>query len=238
MKGRASYVLVGVLLVILGMTSYKHYQTSRTLKNVLMTLAASDSLRQETETIYGHSVVEKQKLQDKNQDLLRRIEGKNEEIRNWTRIAGEYAAALIEGEAEETTTTDSLGNKKVRVTFSGTDKGVRVIGWTETPPPSFVLNVYRPPVLLNVVLSQNELGIWRTTVDTGDPYLVLGSVETEVRPYRPPFFKNFYITAGGGFVGTLNMSLFEVGIGFKDYEFSTLFVGMNQGFILKKRFYF
>ena len=235
MKNRAAWIIICILLTVAFVQTWKGYVARRERDSLAGRLIEADSLRQETATIYSMATHENVRLAEKNKELSDLAEKQGGELRQYVRIVGEYERILIEGEAIEEAFIDSTGKNKVRVVFHGEDKGVRVIGWTEAPPPFFRLSVFRPPVILDVLVVQEKNGLWKTYVDTNDPYLKLTDVKTETRPFKKPWYRQFYLYGETGFVPNVGM-VAGIGGGYKSWGLSMIFIQEHYGLVIQRRF--
>lgn len=79
--------------------------------------------------------------------------------------------------------TDRVGHRPLGE-FEYRGPGIRIDGWTRTPPPIYQLYVRHDPIPLHLVVSQLRDGSWRTNVETA-PWVEISALDTRVVPQKP-----------------------------------------------------
>jgi len=229
--------IITIVLLILG-AGFLFFQKTRydsRLRSLQEQIVTADSLVQYYETVYQKKFVDGQHLDLKNQQIEKLLSEAESDIFQWHRISGRYQDAVIGGE-----TWKGKLNEFTVDSLAGTDKGVDIDGWTGHG--LFEITVYRQPLQLDIVSSQDKNGIWRTTVDTGDPYLEIESIKSRIEPFGSAFKKRFFISVGGGVVqfgDELNRKFVcGAGLGYGDYGLNLYTNGSEYGLFISKRFNF
>ena len=226
----AGKLIPGLFLVLAAFLGHDLYKAKLALSGARQEAVKSDSLRQVSETSYLFEFDQRRTLENKNSKLLEIIDSKDEDIREYVRLNIEYRDTVIEGGAVAT-----IDSGITKISYYGEDGGTRVLGWTISRPPSFYVQIFRKPLLLDIVTSQGKNLRWSTQVETNDPDLTISRIQTEVRPYIPPWYKNLKIYVGAGFVPGVGI-LGDVGVEYKDWAASWVLIDKYQGVIVRRRF--
>lgn len=175
--------------------------------------AERDSLKDVAEDVQERQVVvltsQKQViavLQEGSQGLAERARELGGRVRSLTTMVAELRAVEATGTAVDTMWIDTTGVAVQQVSFAVDTLGVWVRGYTRTPPPTYQLSIDRQPIDIRIMLTQQKTGAWTTTVETPQPWVTLGSLDTFVQPRAPTWWDRNKFKVGLG-LGAASMLL-------------------------------
>ncbi len=102
------------------------------------------------------------------------------------------------GTAIDTVIITAAGDSVHQVSFEYSQPGIRIEGWTRTPPPVYKIQVTHDPIPLHLVVSQLRDGSWQTNVETA-PWVEISALDTQVVPRRPTWWQRNKLWIGAGF---------------------------------------
>jgi len=186
LTGFVTLCLIASLTAIV-YSNYKLKQLEREHYNLI---AKNDSL-----IIMKHNIASRlsmvdednKKLLNDNQDLYNLIKKQREEIKTLSLIKIKYEQLIMAGAGIDTVYIDSTGVTKYKVTFSDSKDGVKIWGYTVTPPPYYELNVDREPLTAVIAIVQDKKKNWRSYIQTSTGKV--DSLVTNVVPYREKWYQ-------------------------------------------------
>ena len=215
-------VIVLFLLITMLCDRCEHRKEVRDLQGRLM---VADSLYQEKDGLYHKYFTRYQKLK-MDEGVQKSIKNKGMKIRNYTRISGSFDDVYMKGQGK-------LGDELIFIDGIHKESKVAVKGFISIVDYFYELNISRPDLILDVVMSESRSGKWLVSVNSNDPFFKVNDIQSQISPYR----RNFHVNVGVGFVPHIG-TVTELGIGFKGYGISALMVSDRLGVVVRKIFTF
>ena len=170
--------------------------------------ALSDSLHLLAAGRYQRAAVEldnekqlRATLKDSLPTLHRELQRIRAREHSYVSTIAELQDIVATGTGRDTIIVTAAGDSIHQVEFQYSQPGIRIDGWTRTPPPIYQLQVRHDPIPLHLVVSQLRDGSWRTNIETA-PWVEISALDTRVVPRKPSWWmrNRHWITLGGGFL--------------------------------------
>lgn len=173
--------------------------------------ALNDQLHQLADGRYQRAAVAIDRERDLRHTLEDSLPTLHRELRRIRAQEHSYISTIVRlqeivasGSATDTVIITAAGDSIYQVSFEYQQPGIRIDGWTRTPPPVYQLHVQHDPIPLHLVVSQLRDGSWQTNVETA-PWVEISALNTRVVPRRPGWWvrNRHWITFGAGvLIGT------------------------------------
>lgn len=176
--------------------------------------AMNDSLHQLSEGRYQRAAVAVDRERDLRSALKDSLPELHRELRRvrarehaYISTIADLQTIVAQGSATDTVIVTVEGDSIYQVSFMFQQPGIRVEGWTRTPPPVYRIQVEHDPIPLHLVISELRDGSWQTNVETA-PWVEISALNTQVLSRRPGWWARNKLWIGVG-LGAVMKTLLE-----------------------------
>lgn len=166
--------------------------------------AMNDSLHELADGRYQRAAVQLEKerdlrsaLKDSLPDLHRELRRIRAREHSYISTIADLHDVIAEGSATDTIIVTVEGDSIYQVSFEYQQPGIRIEGWTRTPPPVYQLHAWHDPIPLHLIISELRDGSWQTNVETA-PWVEISALNTQVVPRRPGWWQRNKLWVGAG----------------------------------------
>ncbi len=185
-----SHLLIPLLVMIIIGGAIERSHRRAELSSWIQTAAQRDDLTQLAIGRYKRAVVELERVRDIRAALRDSFPELHSELRRIRAREMAYISTIANlqevvamGAAVDTVIITVSGDSIHQVAFEYSQPGIRIDGWTRTPPPIYQLRVRHDPIPMSLVISQLRDRSWQVNVETA-PWIEISSLNTSVIPQR------------------------------------------------------
>ena len=187
MRSRLWPVLTVVLAALVVWGTFARARKESEVRAWQRQAALNDSLHQIEAGRYQRAAVaiERERdlrrvLQDSLPDLYRELRDLRADTRDYIHTIAQLQDLVAEGSATDTVyVSPATGDTIHRVDFEHTQPGIRIQGFTITPPPRYQLRAHFEPIPLHIIVSQLRDGSFQANVETA-PWVEISALDTRV----------------------------------------------------------
>lgn len=206
-EGRVYLLLLGILVIgiLLGIRSCSVIASLEDQVGALKRVAAErDTLQKDADGMYHQAAAALENERQMRQQLEAEAPEKDRELRDLRaryntsiNTIAELEAIIAQGAAIESVFVEAPGDTIHQVSFEHVGPGIRIEGWTRTPPPRYQLKAEIEPIPFLIIVSQLRTGDWRADIQT-EPWVKISKLETRVVPQSPSWWlKNRHLITFG-----------------------------------------
>lgn len=196
--------------------------------------AKYQNIVKETKTVNSKLTRKVEEIKSNNEELNNLLKKKNEKIKNQTNVVATLKDSIQNIDTKPDTIIVDGDTVKTR-TFNLRKNLFHLSGYFYIVPPYTIsFDTMSATIDLEINMTQNKRGVWKSYVDTKNQSVSIDSLSTDVIPYEPSFWEQLKIGVGAYATGN-NAAIFTQ-FGYKDI---TAMVGYStSGLLLGGSYWF